>query len=120
VDANILLSSLKSTLALLLTSSAFRLIFSSLLTTAREIIAAIASDVEGVAEKVQVGAEHVERAAKFGDVNLVINEVQSTVQDAVEDTGEVKVEWTEFFDANLDKDEMKDVILTRMQEVSMC
>lgn len=107
-------------LVLLLTSSAFRLVLSSFLITAREIMAAVASDVEDVAGKVYAGAEQVERVAKLGDVNLVVNEVQSAVQETIEDVGDAKVKWTEFVDVNADRDRVKDIVLTRIQEVSIC
>lgn len=63
-DFSKFLSSTRTLIKLLLTSSAFRILISDILKTAREIAADVAADIQQVAAKIEITAEVIEETMR--------------------------------------------------------
>jgi hypothetical protein len=140
-DLRKFISSIRSLLSLVLTSSAFRLIISDILVTTRDILADVAMDVAKVAAVVEIRAEQLEEAVRPGDAelagqkdqeggvgvpsleslaqsgqtirNIASNATHSTIEEA---EARRRAVWSRLGDE--DPDRIKDTVLLRIRQVS--
>ncbi|KAL0955633.1 hypothetical protein HGRIS_001866 [Hohenbuehelia grisea] len=117
-DASTLINSLKSLVHLLIRSSAFHLILSDILTTARKLVAEGAAQAATLAHDVEVAADDVRKVAQFGEVSSLDKdkatgrEIARDIQDAASDAadGLRHPEMDSVEDA-------RDAVIGRLQEV---
>lgn len=114
-DVTDLAQSAKSLVTLLLTSSAFRILVSSLFATSRQVIASAASSVGAVAERVEIGAAEVRKAAQLDDVTF--EGVVGRVSGAVGDTLSEGAAAAHVPNEGIDK--VRDEVVGRVQEVCL-
>lgn len=112
-----LLACIKQVSQLLLTSAVFRIILSDILTTAQEIAAAAAVEVETFASQVELGAGEVEHAVRAGNMSLDDAKAQfeQTKEDVLNLAEQKREHLTEVQTEAAVK--LKDTVLSRIQQV---
>lgn len=112
-DITKLAQSTRTLFTLLLTSSAFRAILSSLFAITREVLASTASSVASVAAHIEAGATEVERAARLDDISF--EGVQGRVAEAF---GRAKEAGSDIDGVGVEgADKLRDQVIGRIQEV---
>jgi hypothetical protein len=135
-DTQKVLSSLRTLVSLLFTSTAFRAILFDVLLTSREVLADVASDVSKVAAVVETKAEQVEEMVrpdeveKAGDANVPdLDNIKGKAAEIVDDLKEKEavtekearlkqeIAWKRINEESPDR--VKDAVLERIKPVSL-